>query len=190
MVFFSSSFLLIPPSIPSSTRQTPDSRFGRLVSQQNRAFNTTGRCRKRSFWHRELPSLPGAVCKPRDHRLRAIMRSLRRHVDIMSVKLDVSLCEGCQRLHDDILQKWTSYPGTAPGRRWNISLIKNADSCGGCSLLVEGVTRTLAKRYLNYSWDVRCHASRISMRYMDTTLVFAGLEGSSSRRQILSFLKL
>jgi hypothetical protein len=66
--------------------------------------------------------------------------------------------------------------------------MKNADSCGGCSLLVEGVTRIMEERDLSEDWDVHYHVSRISMRYMDTTLVFAGLEGLSSRRQTLSFL--
>jgi len=42
-------------------------------------------------------------------------------------------------------------------------------------------------RYLRSNWEVDYHASRLSMRSKDTTLVFAGLKGSSSRRQTLSF---
>ena len=156
----------------------------------SRAFNTTSKCRKRISSHQILPSLPAAVGKPRDHGLLLITWwTLRRRMDIMSVKQSDSLCQGCQRLHDD-LQKRDFYYRASAGRRspWNISPWKSADSCGGCSLLAEGVTRTMEARYLRSNWEVHYHASRLSMRSMDTTLVFAGLKGSSSRRQTLSFL--
>lgn len=157
----------------------------------SRAFNTTSKCRKRISSHQVLPSLPAAVGKPRDHGLLLITWwTLRRRMDIMSVKQSDSLCQGCQRLHDD-LQKRDFYYRASAGRRspWNISPWKSADSCGGCSLLAEGVTRTMEARYLRSKWEVHYHASRLSMWNWDTTLVFAGLKGSSSQRQTLSILQ-
>ncbi len=180
MVFFSSSIFLIPPSIPylldkHQIRDLEGSFLNKSRFQHQLA----------SVESEVLPNLPGAVCKPRDHDLLVIIWwSLRGHVDIMSVKQGLSLCQDCQRLHDDLLQKRTSYHWTVRGRK----PMKNADSCVGCSLLVEGVTRIMKERSLRSIWEVRYHASRLSMRYLDTTLVFAGLEGSSSRRQTLSFL--
>ncbi|PMD21795.1 HET-domain-containing protein [Hyaloscypha hepaticicola] len=84
----------------------------------------------------------------------------------MSVKQGGSLCQGCQRLHDD------GYPLISGD--WNISPMKNADSCVGCSLLVEGVTRIMEERDLCSKWNIDYHASRLSMSYHDKTLIFAG----------------
>jgi hypothetical protein len=160
-----------------------DSRFGRLVSPKS-SFQHTSKCRKRISSHQILPSLPAAVGKPRDNGLLLITWWTLRRMDIMSVKQSDSLCQGCQCLHDDLRKRGFHYRAPA-GRRL---LWKSADSCGGCSLLAEGVTRTMEARYLHSNWEVYYHASRLSMRSMDTTLVFAGLQGSSSRRQTLSFL--
>jgi hypothetical protein len=91
----------------------------------------------------------------------------------MSAEQRDSLCQGCQDLRDDLQSRHQRIKGEI----WNMRPMKNADSCGGCALLVEGVNKFRKYSYSPSDLRVDYHASRLSVSYMDQTFVFAGLKG-------------